>query len=139
MFLSNPIVSGQNAQWTITIARLAMGGCFMFYGISKLWFIPGTTNFVGTKLPMPELVFWLAVVLETGLGFLIVIGYATRWAAAYFVFHCLFTAVVFHTNFALRPQMDHFFANIVLAAGFLLLLAVGPGAAALDNARNKTT
>jgi putative oxidoreductase len=135
MSLSSPILSSQTAAWIQTFARITMGACFVVYGLSKLKFIDGTTAFVGTKLPFPSLVFWLAVVLETGLGFLMVIGYATRWAACYFAFHCVFTAFVFHTNFASRPQFDHFFANVALAAGLLYIVATGPGAAALDNAR----
>jgi putative oxidoreductase len=133
MTLTGPIVSGQAAQNVIAFARIVMGICYLWYGISKLWFIPGTINFVGTKLPFPEFVFWLAVVLEAGLGLLLVIGLATRWAAAYLAFHCVFTAVVFHWVTTNRFQMDHFFENIALAGGFLILMAVGPGSAALDN------
>jgi putative oxidoreductase len=135
MSLSSPIVSSQTAAWVQAIARITMGVCFMVQGFSKLRFIDGTIAFVGTKLPFPSLAFWIAVVLECGLGFLMVIGYATRWAACYFAFHCVFTGFVFHTNFASRPQFEHFFANLVLAAGFLYVVASGPGAAALDNSR----
>jgi putative oxidoreductase len=136
MSLGSPLVSDQHARWIQCFARIVMGACFMVYGINKLFFITGTTAFIGTKLPFPSLVFWLAVVLETGLGFLLIIGFATRWVSAYFAFHCVFTAVLFHTNFAVRPQFDHFFANLVLAAGFLYVFATGPGAAAVDNARD---
>ena len=130
------MVRDEKAQAVIALARIVMGGCFIYYGISKLWFIPGTIGFVGTKLPFPAFVFWLAVAIEAGLGFLLVVGFATRWVAAFLAFYCCFTAAVFHTDFTVRVVMDHFFENIALAAGFLLLAAVGPGANALDNARN---
>ena len=133
---SGVLVRDEKAQAVIALARIVMGGCFIYYGISKLWFIPGTIGFVGTKLPFPAFVFWLAVALEAGLGFLLVVGFATRWVAAFLAFYCCFTAAVFHTDFSVRVVMDHFFENVALAGGFLLLAAVGPGANALDNARD---
>jgi putative oxidoreductase len=134
--LSRPIFSEQSSQLVVAAARIVMGACFMFYGISKLFAIAGITGFIASKLPFAPVVFWLAVVLETGLGFLLLIGYASRWAAGYLAFHCVFTAAVFHTNFGNMPQRDHFVANLILAAGFLYVMAVGPGAAALDNGRS---
>jgi putative oxidoreductase len=135
MSLSNPIVTGKNAQSLIALARIVMGLSFVYYGISKFWFIPGTIAFVGTKLPMPAAVFWLAVVLEIGCGLLLVVGYATRWVAAFLAFYCCFTAVVFHFVPENRGVLDHFVENIALAGGFLYMAMIGPGAAALDNAR----
>lgn len=137
MSVSSVVVRDEKAQAVIALARIVMGGCFIYYGVSKLWFIAGTIGFVGTKLPFPAFVFWLAVVLEAGLGFLLVVGFATRWVAAFLAFYCCFTAAVFHTDFSVRVVMDHFFENIALAGGFLLLAAVGPGANALDNARDE--
>jgi len=116
-------------------ARIVMGLSFLYFGLSKLWAVNGIIGFVGSKLPLPGFVFWLAVVLETGCGLLLVLGYKTRWVAAFLAFYCVFTAVVFHTNFAVMPIRDHFFANLVMAAGFLFLFATGPGAAALDERR----
>lgn len=121
------------ASTIMAIARIAMGICYLYYGLSKFLAVNGIIAFIGSKLPMPTFVFWLAVVLETGCGVLLVLGYKTRWVAAWLAFYCVFTAVVFHTNFAALPIRDHFFANIVMAAGFLYLFAAGPGRAALDN------
>lgn len=133
MSLSDPIVTGQTAGSVVAFARIVLGLCYIYYGISKLWFVTGTTRFIGSRLPFPEFVFWLAVVLEAGLGFMLVIGFATRWAAAYLAFHCVFTAIVFHWHRDNRFQMDHFFENIALACGFLFVFIYGPGRYALDN------
>jgi putative oxidoreductase len=125
----------ERTQSVIAAARIIMGLCFVYYGVSKFFFIAGTIGFVATKLPMPAAVFWLSVVIEIGGGVLLVLGIRTRWLAAWFAFYCCFTAVIFHTDFANRGIMDHFFENVALAGGFLLLMAVGPGAAAFDNRR----
>lgn len=126
------IVSGRSAR-LMGYARIMMGIAFLYYGISKLFGISAITAFVGTKLPLPGLVFWLAVVIETGTGLLLLIGWKSRPVAAFLAFYCVFTALVFHTNFAVMPIRDHFFSNLVMAAGFLYLVATGPGAWALDN------
>lgn len=123
------------AQKTIGIARIVMGLCFIYYGLSKFLFIPGTIAFIGTKLPMPGAVFWLSIVIETSGGLLLVVGIRTRWLAAWFAFYCCFTAAVFHFVPANRGLLDHFFENIALAGGFLLLMTVGPGAYAIDKER----
>ena len=141
MSLSSPIVTGQTAQNLIGLARIVMGIAFVWYGFSKLYFIKGTIAFVSAKLPMGEFVFWFAMVVEAGGGLLLIVGYATRWVSAYYVFHCVFTGFVFHfvlnpsplVAFPSRIQMDHFFANLVLASGFLIVMAIGPGSWALDN------
>ena len=146
MNLSAPIITGDNGQKLLGIARIVMGIAFVWYGFSKLYFIKGTIAFVSAKLPMGDLVFWFAMVVEAGGGLLLIVGYATRWVAAYYIFHCLFTGFVFHlvldpsplVAFPARIQVDHFFANLVLAAGFLYVVVVGPGAWALDNSRSKT-
>ena len=145
MSLSSPIVTGQTGQNLVALARIVMGVAFLWYGISKLWFIKGTIAFVSAKLPMGEFVFWLAVVIEAGGGLLLVIGYATRWVAAFYAFYATFTAFVFHlvltpsplVAFPSRVQVDHFWENLALAGGFLVLMVVGPGSWALDN-KSKT-
>jgi putative oxidoreductase len=141
MSLSSQIVTGQTGQNIVAVARIVMGIAYLWYGLSKLWFIKGTIAFVGTKLPMPEFVFWLAVVIEAGGGLLLLIGYATRWVATFYAFYAAFTAFVFHlvltpsplVAFPSRVQMDHFWENLALAGGFLILMVVGPGSWAVDN------
>ncbi|HXQ49749.1 MAG TPA: DoxX family protein [Stellaceae bacterium] len=133
MSLTEAHAPGPFVQKMMAVARIVMGGSFLYFGLTKLIAINGIIGYVGTKLPFPTFVFWLAVVIENGLGLLLVLGLKTRWAAGFFVFYCLFTAFVFHTNFASMPMRDHFFSNVVMAAGFLYLLAVGPGAWAMDN------
>ncbi|HUB94656.1 MAG TPA: DoxX family protein [Stellaceae bacterium] len=135
MFASELVATSTTARMVVGAARIIMGGSFIYYGLSKLLAIQGIIAFIGLKLPMPTLVFWLAVVIEAGGGALLVVGYKTRWIAGWYAFYCVFTALVFHTNFAAMPIRDHFFSNLVMAAGFLCLVAAGPGLWAIDNQR----
>ena len=129
-------VASDRKQTIIGIARIVMGLCFIYYGVSKFFFIPGTIAFIGTKLPVPAVVFWLSILIEAGGGLLLVLGIKTRWIAGWYAFYCCFTAIVFHFVPENRGLLDHFFENFALAGGFLLLMAVGPGAFAVENERD---
>jgi putative oxidoreductase len=127
-----------NDKSVMACGRVLMGLSFLYFGLTKLLNIHPITGFIGTRLPMPGVIFWLAVILETACGLALCVGYKTRWVAAFLAFYCVFpTAMIFHTNFAVMPIRDHFFSNLVMAAGFLYVCAAGPGAAALDNARGE--
>ena len=102
-------VPGDRTQSVIGVGRIMMGLCFIYYGASKFFFIPGTIAFIATKLPFPALVFWLAVAIELGGGLLLTLGIKTRWLAAWYVFYCCFTAALFHFVPANRGLLDHFF------------------------------
>ena len=135
MAVAASAIPADRTQSVIGIGRIIMGLCFVYYGVSKFFFIPGTIAFIGTKLPMPSFVFWLSILIEAGGGLLLTLGVKTRWLAAWYAFYCCFTAVMFHTNFANRGLMDHFFENLALAGGFLILMVVGPGAFAIEKER----
>jgi putative oxidoreductase len=135
MTVAASAVPADRTQSVIGVARIVMGLSFIYYGVSKFFFIPGTIAFIGTKLPMPAAIFWLSIVIEAGGGLLVVLGIKTRWIAAWYAFYCCFTAIVFHFVPANRGLLDHFVENIALAGGFLLLMAVGPGAFAIERDR----
>jgi putative oxidoreductase len=129
---ASPAITDDRAQTIIGVGRIIMGLCFIYYGVSKFFFIPGTIAFIGTKLPMPAAVFWLSIVIEAGGGLLLTLGIKTRWIAAWYAFYACFTAIVFHFVPENRGLLDHFFENFALAGGFLILMAVGPGSYAVE-------
>jgi putative oxidoreductase len=136
MTVAASAVPADRTQSVIGVARIVMGLSFIYYGVSKFFFIPGTIGFIGTKLPMPAAILWLSIVIEAGGGLLMVLGIKTRWIAAWFAFYCCFTAIVFHFVPENRGLLDHFAENIALAGGFLLLMAVGPGSFAIERERS---
>jgi putative oxidoreductase len=143
----------QVSRTATAIARIVMGLCFVTYGIEKLWAVEATTAYIGARLPFASFVFWLAVFVEGGFGALVVIGYKTCPISLFLAFYCAFVAVVFHTELlaiAFHSQIsvrdakslatpigDHFYSNMMIAAGFLCLFANGPGALALENRGGK--
>ena len=79
-----------------------------------------------------------AIALELGCGLLILVGYQTRICAFMLAMFCIATAVIFHFNFGNQNQLLHFEKNLAMAGGFLLLLAHGGGAWAIDAWRAKS-
>jgi putative oxidoreductase len=121
---------------TAAIARIAMGLAFMIFGLTKLINIAGTTAFIRANgMPLPGATFWLAFVIEVGLGLALVVGWRVRPVAAFLALYCLFIGFVFHFHPSVQPQRDQFLKNVVMAGGLLYIVAFGPGAWALGRRR----
>ena len=84
-------------------------------------------------MPFAPLGFALAVVVEIGLGLLLLLGYRTRAVALGLALWCIVTAVFFHRNFADQNMMIQFLKNLMIAGGLLQIVHFGAGAVSLDN------
>lgn len=118
------------------VGRLLIGLPFVMGGLSKLGAYGKTTSMIAAAgLPLPPLAFSVAVAIELGCAFLLLIGYRARAAALLMALFCATTAAFFHSNFADPNQMTHFLKNIMLAGGLLQIVAFGAGALSIDNRR----
>ena len=116
--------------------RLLLGGIFLMSGLSKLTAYTGVTAAIsGAGLPFAPLGFAVAVLVEIGLGVLLLIGYRVRPVALSLAIWCLVTAIFFHSNFADQNAMIHFFKNFAIIGGLLQVAAFGPGKMSLDARR----
>jgi putative oxidoreductase len=114
--------------------RLMIGLPFAMSGLAKLAAIGPTIEMIRTAgLPLPPLALAVAIALELGGGFLLVVGFRTRLVAAALTLFSLATAAAFHSNFADPDQMIHFFKNVMMAGGLLQIVAFGAGALSVDN------
>jgi putative oxidoreductase len=114
--------------------RLMIGLPFAMSGLAKLAAIGPTIEMIRTAgLPLPPLALAVAIALELGGGFLLVVGFRTRLVAAVLTLFSLATAAAFHSNFADPDQMIHFFKNVMMAGGLLQIVAFGAGALSVDN------
>jgi putative oxidoreductase len=84
------------------------------------------------KFLVPAELLPIAILVEVVGSFLIIAGWQTRFAALALAGFCILTAVLFHNNLAVANEALHFWKDIGLAGGFLLLVAFGPGAWSLD-------
>jgi putative oxidoreductase len=115
------------------VGRLLLGGIFLMSGLSKLPAYANITSAISAAgLPFAPLGFGVAVVVEIGLGLLLLIGYRVRPVALGLAIWCLVTAVFFHRNFADQNMMIHFLKNLMIAGGLLQIVHFGAGAVSLD-------
>ena len=118
------------------LGRLLIGAIFMLSGFGKLTSYATTTGYiVHAGLPFPPLAFAVAVIVEMGFGFLLLIGFQARVVALVLAVWCLVTAIFFHNNFADQNQMIHFLKNLMIAGGLLQIVHFGAGAVSVDARR----
>lgn len=115
------------------IARLLIGGFFLFAGVGKVADIPGTAGYI-QSVGLPGFLAWPAAIFEILLGLAVILGFKIRLAALAGAGFCVLTAVLFHNNFADQTQMIMFLKNFSIAGGFLMFFANGAGALAVDKA-----
>lgn len=115
------------------IARIIIGGFFLFAGVGKVGDIAGTAGYI-QSVGLPGALAWPAAIFEIVLGLALIVGYQTRIAALAGAAFCIFTAVVFHNNLADQMQMIMFLKNFSIAGAFLMFFAHGAGKLALDKA-----
>lgn len=123
----------QLSKYAPLIARIIIGGFFIMAGLGKIADVAGTAGYI-QSVGLPGVLVWPAIIFEVALGLCILVGFKTRLAALAGAAFCVFTAVVFHTNFADQVQLTMFLKNFAIAGGFLMIFAHGAGAVAIDKA-----
>ena len=114
------------------LGRLFLAMIFIQSGLSKMSDYAATQGYMdamgvsSTMLP-------LVIALEVVGGIAIVIGFKARLVALAMAGFSLLSALLFHTNFSDHTQTIMLMKNIAIAGGFLMIVAHGAGAYALDN------
>src|ERR1700680_3004577 len=113
--------------------RLLIGGIFLMSGLGKLPVYTGMTAAIySAGLTFAPLGFAVPLVVEIGLGLLLLVGYRVRPVALALAIWCVVTAIFFHSNFADQNMMIHFLKNLMIAGGLLQIVHFGAGAVSLD-------
>lgn len=113
--------------------RALIGVPFIFSGLGKLAAYTATVGFIGSVgLPLPQLGWLIAVIVELGGGTLLLLGYRARVVASVLGVFAVATAVFFHRNFADQNQMINFLKNIMILGGLLQVVYFGAGPLSLD-------
>ena len=107
---------------------------YIWDGVLQLRDPAGTmTYFTSLHIPAPQITVWVSIAVHLLGGIGILLGFMTRWAAGLLILLCLGTAFGIHLLPGDMENMTHFYKNLVMAGGFLYVIAYGPGAFALDN------
>jgi putative oxidoreductase len=115
------------------LGRTLIAVPFIFSGFVKLATYHTTVGYIaGAGLPLPQLGWLIAVVVELGFATALLIGYRVRPVAIVLALYCLATAIFFHRNFADQNQMINFLKNIMILGGLLQIVYFGAGPMSLE-------
>jgi putative oxidoreductase len=126
----------QSNRYLPLLGRVMIGAPFIMSGLGKLMAHDATVGYIGSVgLPLPQLAWVIALLVEIGGGALLVSGFRARLVALVMALFALATALSFHRNFADQNQMIHFLKNVMLAGGLLQIVYFGAGPLSVDASR----
>lgn len=135
--MTRPVDSG-----VILIARIALAVLFLWGGVMKLLGYAGFVGYLHSKgVPFLQVAAPVATAVEALGGLLLIVGFKVRPLALILAVYTVATAVLGHdfwnvTDAALQREMViHFWKNIGIAGGFLLLFVTGAGRISIDGMR----
>jgi putative oxidoreductase len=115
------------------LGRLLMSSLFIWDGVLQLRspgsFVP---YFASVHVPLPGVAVWVSILIHLLGGLALLVGFKTRWAATLLALFCLGTAFGVHLPVGDTANMIDFYKNLVMAGGFLYVIAFGAGAASID-------
>lgn len=118
--------------------RVLMSALFLVSGVGKLAAPAATLATIrAAGLPLPEVSFAAAALVEIGGGLLLIAGYRVRIVALVLAAFAVATALTFHSALADPNQMFHFLKNFAVAGGLLQVAAFGAGPLSLDARRGR--
>jgi putative oxidoreductase len=118
------------------VGRVLISLMFVTSGFSKISGYSATQGYM-EAMGVPGALLPLVIAVELLGGLAVMLGWHTRIAAFFLAGFSLLSALLFHANFGDQMQMIMFMKNISIAGGFLMIVALGGGAFALDNRLNK--
>lgn len=133
-FAANPAIADTAA----LVGRILLAVIFIKSGWGKIGGFDQTAAMMASKgLPMAEALLIGSILIELGAGILLVIGYKARWAALAIALWLVPVTFVFHKFWGIPAdqvmnQTNHFFKNVAIFGGMLMVFALGPGRHSLD-------
>jgi putative oxidoreductase len=126
----------------ILIARIALAALFVWAGAMKLLGYAALVGYLQSKgVPFVAVAAPVVVAVELLGGLLLIVGFRIRALGLILAIYAVATAVVGHDFWNVtdasvqRDMVVHFWKNIGIAGGFLLLTVTGAGRISIDGAR----
>ena len=114
----------------ITVGRLLLGLYFLLPGISKIPTYAGTTEYMLLhNIPLVSILLPITIVLQVGLGVMLIIGYRIKESALILAALTIFINIGMHDFWNEYPNTDsghetqNFVKNLAIFAGLLVLSA----------------
>jgi putative oxidoreductase len=122
----------------LLVARVLLVVLYLLSGWSKLSDYSGAVGFMTQEgAPLPALAAAVAIFMEVPVAIAILVGAFTRPLAVLLALYTLAAAFIGHHYWTMTgpAQLDnliHFYKNISIMGGFLLLYVAGPGKYSVD-------
>ena len=135
----NSAVSSNVADAAALVGRILLAVLFLKAGWGKIGGFEQTAAMMASKgIPMAHVALVITILVELGAGLLLVIGYKARWAALAIAAWLVPVTLMFHGYWAVPAdqvmnQTNHFFKNVAIFGGMLMVFAFGPGRYSLDS------
>ncbi|MBT2325644.1 DoxX family protein [Variovorax paradoxus] len=130
--------AGNSQDVLALLGRILIAALFIPAGFGKIGGFAGVVGYIGAVgLPLPQLGAVIAIVVELGLGLLLLVGYKTRMVSIVLAVFTVATAVLFHNYWGMPADKAYvnqlmFFKNIAIAGGLLAIAALGAGRFSID-------
>jgi putative oxidoreductase len=138
----NPSASTSNLMSFVSRALVAL--LFILYGIAKITGFSGTVGYItSNNVPLPEVAAVIAILVEVGLGLLLLVGYQTRWVALAMFLYVLVLPFIFHSYWSVPPakvtlERLMFYKDLAIAGGLLAFATWGAGGWSVDGMRARS-
>ena len=123
----------------LLLARVLLMALFVVFGLDKFLNFSGTAAYMASVgLPLPTFAAFTALVMEFFVGIAILLGFYTRPLALALALYTVITALIGHRYWAITDPgirldtMIHFYKNMSVTGGLLLLCVTGAGKYSLD-------
>jgi putative oxidoreductase len=121
------------------LGRLLISALFLPSGIAKLGNHAATVGAIAAHgLPLPQLGYWVAVIVEIPLALALLLGYRTRLVALVIALYTIVAAIFFHGHLADHAQAINFFKNLAVAGGLIFVFIYGGGHWSIDRWLGRT-
>jgi putative oxidoreductase len=120
------------------LGRALIALVFVPEGFQKITGFGETVGYiVAAGVPLPQVAAAISIVVEVGLGLLLLVGFQTRWVALGIAIYTLVVTFIFHPYWAVPAaevmmQRINFFKNLGLVGGLLGVMAWGAGGWSVD-------
>ena len=139
MAITTTTTTPNAAQDTLAlIGRVLLAALFVPAGFGKLMGFAGSVGYISSVgAPLPQVAAVIAIVVELGLGLLLLVGFKTRVSAIVLAIFTVAAAVMFHNYWGMPADKAFvnqlmFFKNIAIAGGLLAFAAFGAGRFSID-------
>ena len=123
----------------LLVGRILLAAVFLVAGLRKVMAIAGTVGyFTKLGLPMPDVMVYLAMIIEIGGALLLITGWRARFAAWVLMIFVLIATFFAHRFWEISDaaqygnQLNHFLKNFAIIGGLLFVAACGPGSMSVD-------